>query len=50
MKDFIQKHPQFSYWLKFVGRSLLYFVIISILIYLYHYKDVSGGAFIYNEF
>ena len=45
-----QKYPNTMYWLKFIGRSLLYFAIIISLIYLYHYKDVSGGAFIYNEF
>lgn len=34
----------------FIGKTILYFFIIVILIYLYHYKNVQGGNFIYNEF
>lgn len=36
--------------LLFIGKTLLYFGIIVMLIYLYHYKNVQGGTFIYNEF
>ncbi|OJG79833.1 hypothetical protein RV14_GL000773 [Enterococcus ratti] len=43
-------HPQFKYWAIFVGRTLLYTGILFMLIYLYHYKNVQGGSFIYNEF
>ena len=34
----------------FVGKTIFYFCIILMLIYLYHYKNVQGGTFIYNEF
>ncbi|MBF0014413.1 teichoic acid D-Ala incorporation-associated protein DltX [Enterococcus casseliflavus] len=34
----------------FIGKTLFYFCIILMLIYLYHYKNVQGGTFIYNEF
>lgn len=44
------KHPNVLYWLKFAGRTALYFAIIFVLVYLYHYKNISGGSFIYNEF
>lgn len=49
-KEFAKQHPKVVYWLKFAGRSLLYFAILFTLIYLYHYKNVSTGGFIYNEF
>lgn len=34
----------------FIGKIILYFFVIVMLIYLYHYKNVQGGTFIYNEF
>lgn len=34
----------------FVGKTIFYFCIILMLIYIYHYKNVQGGTFIYNEF
>ncbi len=34
----------------FVARTLLYTAIILILVYLYSYRGVTGGHFIYNEF
>ena len=34
----------------FAGKPFFYFCIILMLIYLYHYKNVQGGTFIYNEF
>lgn len=46
----ILNQPNVRYWGIFVGRTLLYFAIIVALIYLYHYKNIDGGAFIYNEF
>ncbi|MGX7352354.1 hypothetical protein RU97_GL001812 [Enterococcus canis] len=44
------KKPQVHYWLVFIGKTIFYFAIILMLIYLYHYKNVNGGTFIYNEF
>ncbi|MGT2742101.1 teichoic acid D-Ala incorporation-associated protein DltX [Streptococcus plurextorum] len=35
---------------QFLVRTLLYFVIILVLIYLYSYIGRSQGSFIYNEF
>lgn len=49
MKNFINQVTQ-NYWMLFVGRTVFYFAIIVALIYLYHYKNIDGGAFIYNEF
>ncbi|MGX7329817.1 teichoic acid D-Ala incorporation-associated protein DltX [Enterococcus bulliens] len=37
-------------WVRFVGRTCLYIFIFVMLIYLYHYKNIQGGSFIYNEF
>jgi hypothetical protein len=34
----------------FAGKTILYMLILILLIYLYHYRQVGGGAFIYNEF
>lgn len=36
--------------LRFAGRTLFYFAVLLTLLYLYHYKNISGGNFIYNEF
>lgn len=49
MKKFFN-HPTRRYWGVFLGRTIFYFAIIVTLIYLYHYKNIDGGAFIYNEF
>ncbi|MDT2736270.1 teichoic acid D-Ala incorporation-associated protein DltX [Enterococcus pseudoavium] len=49
MKDFL-KGPTTRDWLNFIGKTIFYFVILLILIYLYHYKSIQGGNFIYNEF
>ncbi|MCH4057889.1 teichoic acid D-Ala incorporation-associated protein DltX [Lapidilactobacillus gannanensis] len=35
---------------RFILKTLFYFAIIFILIYLYEYSGVNGGHFIYNEF
>ncbi|MBO0430932.1 teichoic acid D-Ala incorporation-associated protein DltX [Enterococcus sp. DIV0660C] len=42
--------PQVNYWGKFFIRTLFYGLIFLALIYLYHYKNIQGGSFIYNEF
>ncbi|WP_423252818.1 teichoic acid D-Ala incorporation-associated protein DltX [Melissococcus plutonius] len=39
-----------NYWIQFFGRTIFYFFVILMLIYLYHYKNIDGGGFIYNEF
>ena len=49
-KQWKEKHPTAAYWLTFTWRTIFYFLIIFTLIYLYHYKNISGGSFIYNEF
>lgn len=49
MKEFF-KQPNVQYWGKFIGRTVFYFGILLMLIYLYHYKNIDGGSFIYNEF
>ena len=36
--------------LKFIGKTLFYSFIVIALIYLYHYKNINGGTFIYNGF
>lgn len=36
--------------LKFIGKTLFYSFIVIALIYLYHYKNINGGTFIYSEF
>lgn len=41
---------KFPSWIVFAGNTLLYTVILIGLLYLYHYKDIQGGSFIYNEF
>lgn len=35
---------------RFILKTLFYFAIIFILIYLYEYSGVNSGHFIYNEF
>lgn len=35
---------------RFVLRTVFYFAIIIVLIYLYEYSGINGGHFIYNEF
>ncbi len=39
-----------QYWLKFVGKTIFFFAVVVMLVYLYHYKNIQGGTFIYNEF
>lgn len=49
MKGWIKKTSE-NYWVRFFGRTLLYFMVLMVLIYLYHYRNIQGGSFIYNEF
>ncbi|WP_261807331.1 teichoic acid D-Ala incorporation-associated protein DltX [Lapidilactobacillus luobeiensis] len=35
---------------RFIFRTIFYFLIIVVLIYLYSYSGINGGHFIYNEF
>lgn len=49
MREFFNR-PNTRYWLNFAGKTILYFGILLVLIYLYHYKSIQGGNFIYNEF
>lgn len=44
------KRPAARYWLSFIGKTIFYFAVLLILVYLYHYKSIQGGNFIYNEF
>jgi hypothetical protein len=49
VKNYIQEITG-NYWLKFIGKTLFYFLVIVVLIYLYHYQNIDSGTFIYNEF
>ncbi|GEP19928.1 teichoic acid D-Ala incorporation-associated protein DltX [Pediococcus argentinicus] len=35
---------------KFIVRTVFYFAVMLVLVYLYGYSGMSGGTFIYNEF
>ncbi|MFC6315670.1 teichoic acid D-Ala incorporation-associated protein DltX [Lapidilactobacillus achengensis] len=35
---------------RFILRTVFYFLIILVLVYLYGYSGINGGHFIYNEF
>lgn len=48
--NFLKSRPKLNYWLLFTAKTLFYFGILLALIYLYHYKNIQGGSFIYNEF
>ncbi|EPH99519.1 MULTISPECIES: teichoic acid D-Ala incorporation-associated protein DltX [unclassified Enterococcus] len=37
-------------WGTFISRTIFYSAVLLFLIYLYHYKNIQGGTFIYNEF
>lgn len=49
MKQLLKK-MKMTDGLRFVGRTLFYFIVLLVLLYLYHFKNISGGSFIYNEF
>lgn len=49
MKEFFYR-PTTRYWSSFIGKTIFYFAVLLILVYLYHYKSIQGGNFIYNEF
>ncbi|UQS82462.1 teichoic acid D-Ala incorporation-associated protein DltX [Bombilactobacillus folatiphilus] len=40
------QHPA----VKFIALTLLYFLIIMALVYLYSYSGINNSKFIYNEF
>ena len=35
---------------KFIGKTVFYFLIIVVLLYLYSYSRTGGAHFIYNDF
>ncbi|MFV0559850.1 MAG: teichoic acid D-Ala incorporation-associated protein DltX [Enterococcus sp.] len=37
-------------WTQFIAKVFFYCFVLIFLIYLYHYKTIQGGNFIYNEF
>ncbi|BBE26804.1 hypothetical protein OA78_1727 [Latilactobacillus curvatus] len=43
-----------NFWNKpavnFIGKTIIYFVILLILLYLYDYSGIGSPKFIYNEF
>ncbi|MFD1441612.1 teichoic acid D-Ala incorporation-associated protein DltX [Lacticaseibacillus hegangensis] len=45
MKPFFARHG-----VRFVLKTLFYAVVLLALVYLYSYRGVAGGHFIYNEF
>lgn len=47
---FIAKHPKLYEHGSFILKTCFYFTILLFLIYLYHYRQIDGGSFIYNEF
>ncbi|MDG3131932.1 teichoic acid D-Ala incorporation-associated protein DltX [Streptococcus suis] len=47
----MMKHTRTSYGIvRFICRTVFYFFILLILLYLYSYLDIGQGGFIYNEF
>ncbi|MBA1434513.1 teichoic acid D-Ala incorporation-associated protein DltX [Bombilactobacillus bombi] len=46
MKEFFNHHTA----VKFIGRTIFYFLIIMALVYLYSYAGINNSGFIYNEF
>lgn len=41
-----QPHPRAAFWLK----TVLYFIVLMILLYMYGYFGIGQAPFIYNEF
>ncbi|ANZ69733.1 teichoic acid D-Ala incorporation-associated protein DltX [Pediococcus claussenii] len=35
---------------RFITKTVFYFAVMLVLIYLYGYSGMTGGTFIYNEF
>lgn len=48
--QYLKEHPRLKLSLIFVGKTLFYTMVILTLVYLYHFKNIHGGTFIYNEF
>ena len=34
----------------FIVRTAFYFIVLAMLVYLYSFRGISNGTFIYNEF
>ncbi|MHC9532969.1 teichoic acid D-Ala incorporation-associated protein DltX [Dellaglioa sp. L3N] len=34
----------------FIVRTAFYFIVLAMLVYLYSYRGINNGTFIYNEF
>lgn len=47
MREKFNKHPEV--W-KFIGKTLFYFLMIMVLLFLYSYSRTGGVHFVYNEF
>lgn len=43
-------HTETKFWLRFALKTVFYLVVLFALLYIYHYSQVSGSGFIYNEF
>lgn len=39
-----------NFWVKFIGKTVFYLMILLALYYLYDFCAVNSGGFIYNEF
>ena len=49
-KNELVEQSKAKQWLKFSGKTLLYFSIMLVLVYFYHFSHISGGSFVYNQF
>ncbi|MCC9081014.1 teichoic acid D-Ala incorporation-associated protein DltX [Enterococcus faecium] len=45
-----RSNPKLNYWENSSFEQFFYSAVLLFLIYLYHYKNIQGGTFIYNEF
>lgn len=46
MFAYLKQHPRANFWAK----TLFYFVVLLLLVYLYGYYGAGQAPFIYNEF
>lgn len=37
-------------WVRFVGRTIFYFIVLFALVYMFSYSGLTQPHFIYNEF
>lgn len=42
--------PEMTFWATFFLKTIFYLVILFSLIYIYHFSQIGGSGFIYNEF